>query len=185
MNQDGPSLIIRATGGYICGCGRPSNLVLDGFEPPALIQTRPLFKPRPLFCHIQYIYMLKMGQLSVGLIELHFSPLSRQRSARIRISSYSHSLSLSIYIYKSMGDSPKKNIGTLIFVPLIALESPNLGTRSISPHFTSITGDFPQKFSIPRNNTAYKSIMVVLNSFKIPFYPKPFMCLCQSEEFCF
>ena len=29
-------------------------IVLDGFEPPALIQTRPLFKLRPLFGHIRY-----------------------------------------------------------------------------------------------------------------------------------
>ena len=30
-------------------------IVLDGFEPPALIQTRPLFKLRPLFGHIRYV----------------------------------------------------------------------------------------------------------------------------------
>ena len=30
MNQDGPSLIIEATGGYICSCGRPSHLVFTG-----------------------------------------------------------------------------------------------------------------------------------------------------------
>ena len=33
-------------------------IVLDGFEPPALIQTRPLFKPRPLFGHIYTIYLV-------------------------------------------------------------------------------------------------------------------------------
>ena len=31
----------------------PALIVLDGFEPPSLIQTRPLFKPRPLFSNIR------------------------------------------------------------------------------------------------------------------------------------
>ena len=35
----------------------PALIVLDGFEPPALIQTRPLFKLRPLFGHIRYMYI--------------------------------------------------------------------------------------------------------------------------------
>ena len=39
----------------------PALIVLDGFEPPALIQTRPLFKLRPLFGQIRYVhYMSKL-----------------------------------------------------------------------------------------------------------------------------
>ena len=38
----------------------PALIVLDGFEPPALIQTRPLFKLRPLFGHIRYVKTLRL-----------------------------------------------------------------------------------------------------------------------------
>ena len=48
-------------------------LVLDGFEPPALIQTRPLFTPRPgpgprhLFGHIRYIYIYHISTTKAAL----------------------------------------------------------------------------------------------------------------------
>ena len=37
----------------------PALIVLDGVEPPAVIQTRPLFKPRPLFGKKYTVYITK------------------------------------------------------------------------------------------------------------------------------
>ena len=55
----------------------PVLIVLDGFEPPALIQTRPLFKVRPLFGHIRYVVtensMVSGGKTSeVGKLDSFF-----------------------------------------------------------------------------------------------------------------